>query len=53
VGHEGLERGAQHTVLQIQIKTALNQLEKSQKIKIHIENVLMSTGFNYHEFQNS
>jgi hypothetical protein len=27
-GREGLERGAQHTFLQIKIKTALNQLEK-------------------------
>jgi hypothetical protein len=27
-GGEGLERGAQHTFLQIKIKTALNQLEK-------------------------
>jgi hypothetical protein len=28
VGREGLERGAQHTFLQIKITTALNQLEK-------------------------
>jgi hypothetical protein len=27
-GSEGLERGTQHTFLQIKIKTALNQLEK-------------------------
>jgi hypothetical protein len=27
-GREGLEREAQHTFLQIKIKTALNQLEK-------------------------
>jgi hypothetical protein len=27
-GARGLERGAQHTFLQIKIKTALNQLEK-------------------------
>jgi hypothetical protein len=44
-GGEGLERGAQHTFLQIKIKTALNQLEKMQKIKIHTEKLLMSTGF--------
>jgi hypothetical protein len=27
-GREGLERGAQHTFLQMNIKTTLNQLEK-------------------------
>jgi hypothetical protein len=53
VGREGLERGAQHTFLQIKIKTALNQFEKLQKIKIHIKKLLMSTGFNYHEFKNN
>jgi hypothetical protein len=52
-GREGLERGAQHTFLQKKIKTALNKLQKQQKIKIHIEKPLMSTGFNYHEFQNN
>jgi hypothetical protein len=52
VGREGLERGAQLTFLQVKIKTALNQLEKLQKIKIHIEK-LLSTDFNYHEFQNN
>jgi hypothetical protein len=46
-------KGAQLTFLQIKIKTALNQLEKVQKIKIHIEKLLMSTGFNYLEFQNN
>jgi hypothetical protein len=39
--------GAQHTFLQIKIKTALHQLEKQQKIKIY-KKLLMSTGFNYH-----
>jgi hypothetical protein len=53
VGRDELERGAQHTFLQIKIKTALNQLEKLQKIKLHIEKRLMSTGFYYHEFQNN
>jgi hypothetical protein len=40
-GGEGLERGAQHTFLQ------------KQKIKIHIEKLLISTGFNYHEIQSN
>jgi hypothetical protein len=52
-GGEGLERGPQHTFLQITIKTSLNQLEKQQKIKIHVEKLLMNIGFNYHEFQNN
>jgi hypothetical protein len=51
-GARGLKRGPQHTFLQIEIKTALNQLEKQQKIKLQIEKPLMSTGYNYHEFQN-
>jgi hypothetical protein len=36
-------RGVQHTFLQKKIKTALNQLQKQQQIKIHIEKRLMST----------